>query len=241
VVDPHYSAKHDARQWASKSGDADPTADVAELGTGEGEEGDECVWRLCRLGDIGNATRLIDVLRSSMGANQITAGSNVVRLMVQQLCEFQQVALCSSEDLLATEIHGRGTRTTNTLELEPTEDADVPRQDKVKSIKSQQSSASRERERMIKGIQEQAYSNADSHSAATLRVLSGFGQDDISIIPSTPEAEIRPNVPSTSLRLGPSASFSESGKLVAKALTLNRRQSIAFRLLCHQVDRVHRN
>jgi hypothetical protein len=104
----------------------------------------------------------------------------------------------------------------------------VPRQDKVKSIESQQSSASRERERMIKGIQEQAYSNADSHSAATLRVLNGFGEDDISIIPSTPEAEIRPSGPSTSLRLGPSTSFSESGKLVAKALTLNRGQSIAF-------------
>ena len=107
----------------------------------------------------------------------------------------------SSEDLLATVVRERGTRTISTPGRGPV-DADVPGQDKVKLIRSQQASASRERERMIQGIQEQAYSNAESHSAATYRVLNGFGEDDISIIPANSEVEVRG--PSTSLQFGPS-------------------------------------
>jgi hypothetical protein len=235
-------AKRDARQWAAQCGDENPAADAAEFGTEEGEEGEACLRRSYRQDDIGSATRLIDVLRSTVGSNQITAGSSYVKMMIQQLCEFQQTALCSSEDLLATVVCGRGirTRTTNTLER-TLADADIPRQDAVKAIKSQQASTSREKERMIQGVQEHAYLNADSVSAATRRVLTGFGEDDISIIPADLEAELRSGGPSTSLQLGPSTSFSESGRQVAEILTLNRRQSIALQLLCRQVDRVHGN
>lgn len=162
-----------------------------------------------------------------------------MRLIVQKLCEFGQVALGSPEDLLATMVRERATRTIKTLGWVPA-DADVPGQDKVKSIKSQQSSASRARERMIQGIQEQAYSNAECHGAATYRVLNGFGEDDIGIVPLNVEAEVRTSGPSASLQFGPSTSFSESGRQVAELLTLNRRQSIALRLLCRHLDRVHR-
>jgi len=86
-----------------------------------------------------------------MGANQITTGSNEVMLIVQKLCKFGQVALGSPEDLLATAVREPATRTIKTFGRA---DADVPRQDKVKSIKSQQSGASRARERMIQGVQE---------------------------------------------------------------------------------------
>src|SRR6266480_690954 len=93
---------------------------------------------------------------------------------------------------------------------------------------------------MIQGTQEQAYSNAESHSAVMYRVLNGFREDDISIIPPNSEAEIRTSRPSTSLQFGPSTSFFELGKQVAELLTLNRRQNIAFRLVCRHLDRVHR-
>jgi hypothetical protein len=76
-------------------------------------------------------------------------------------------------------------------------------------------------------------------SAATYRVLNGFGEDDISIIPPNSEAKIRASEPSTRLRLGSSTSLSASGKQVAELLTLNRRQSISLRLLCRYLDRVH--
>jgi PIF1-like helicase len=219
-------AKRDAMQWAVQSGEADPTVNETDLVNDEGE-GDESSGRLYKSDEIGSAIRFIDVLRSTIGYNQITAGSNDVRLMVQLLCEFQQVALSSSEDLLATVVRERGTR------------VDVPAQGKMKSIKSQQAKASREREGMIQGIQEQAYCNAESHTAATYRVMSGFGEDDISIIPPNVEAEIQTSGPSTSLHFGLSTSFAESGKQVAQSLTLNRRQSIAFRLLCRHLDRIH--
>lgn len=129
-------ARRDAKQWAAQSGEADPTADATDFVTAEGEEGDESLWGLYRPDNIGNATRLIDVLRSTMGTNQITTGSSEVRLIVQKLCEFGQVALGSPEDLLATVVRERATRTIKTLGRVPA-DADVPGQDKVKSINSQ--------------------------------------------------------------------------------------------------------
>jgi hypothetical protein len=51
-----------------------------------------------------------------MGTDQITAGSNYVRSMVQQLCEFQQAALDSPEDVLDTMVHEREGRGICTLE-----------------------------------------------------------------------------------------------------------------------------
>jgi hypothetical protein len=58
----------------------------------------------------------------------------------------------------------------------------VSEQAKGKSIKLQQASASRERERIIQGIQEQVYDGSESHSAAIYRVFNGFGEDDVEMI-----------------------------------------------------------
>jgi hypothetical protein len=232
-------AKRDARQWAAQSGEADPSVDATEIATAEGEEGDECPSRLYRPDDVGSAIRLIDVLRGATGSSQITAGSNEVKSIVERLCKFEQVAMCSAEDLLAVVIPERGRRTISILGGKLAGHY-VPEQVKLKSIKSQQASASRERERTIQGIQEHAHSNLEAHSAAAYRVLGGFGEDDLSIAPANLDPEIRPSEPSTSLRFGHSTSFSETGKQVAESLTLNRRQSIAFQLLCRHLDRVHR-
>ncbi|KAF2195594.1 hypothetical protein K469DRAFT_758158 [Zopfia rhizophila CBS 207.26] len=184
-------AKRDARQWAAQSGKADPTVDTADLLTSDGEE-DKCSWRLYRPGEIGSTTRLINVLRSAIGTNQITAGSNDVRLIIQQLCDFLQAASYSSEDILTIMDYNQENRTIRTLDR-TLADGHVPEQVKVKSIKSQQAAASRERERMIQGLQEQAYSNAESHNAAVYRVMNGFRKDDLSIIPLIPEASIWTN------------------------------------------------
>ncbi len=231
-------ARRDARQWAAQSGEEDPAADVTDLATFDREEdGNGRLRGLYKSDDIGNATWLIDVLRGAMGTSQITAGSIHVGSVVQQLCEFQRTALDSPEEVLDAVVHERGGRTIRTLGGEPTE-MDIPGQDKVRSIKSQQASTSRERERRIKGIQEQAYSNAGiQDAAATYRVLSGFGEDDLSIV--RPNAEPYLSGPSASLRFGASVSFSELGGQVAHSLTLNHRQTIALQLLCHHLDRLH--
>jgi hypothetical protein len=115
----------------------------------------------------------------------------------------------------------------------------LPGQDKVKSIKTQQASTSRERERMIQGIQVLTASNAEGQSAAMYRVLSGFGEDDISIIRPNSEAGYGESVPSIALQFGTSTSFSKLGKRVTESMTLNRRQSIALWFICRQLDRVH--
>ena len=145
-------ARRDARQWAAQSGEEDPAVDVVETATFEGEEqGPERARGLYRPGKIGTATCLIDVLRSAMGTSQITAGSNYVRSVVQQLCDFHLVTSDSPEDLRNTVIHEQGGRTICTLGGKSPE-IDVPGQDKVRSIKTHQASMSRERERRIKGI-----------------------------------------------------------------------------------------
>jgi hypothetical protein len=59
-------------------------------------------------------------------------------------------------------------------------------------------------ERMIQGIQGHADGSVDSHNAAIYRVLSGFGEDDISVTSRDLEAVMRNRGPSTRIQFGPS-------------------------------------
>jgi hypothetical protein len=102
-------------------------------------------------------------------------------------------------------------------------------------------SVSREREKMIQGIQSQPDSNTTGHSEAVHSILSGFGEDDIDITPADSETLVRGTGPSTSIQFGSATSFLEAGRRLAELFTLNQRQSIAFRIICRQLDRVHRN
>ena len=82
-------------------------------------------------------------------------------------------------------------------------------------------SVSREREKMIQGIQSQPDSNTTSHSEAVYSALNGFGEDDIDITPADSEILARGTCPSTSIRFGPATSFLEAGRQLAKSFTLN--------------------
>lgn len=101
-------AKRDAKQWAAVSGETDHAADGMEPSKGEGDEGPGEVYRE---DDIGNAVRLIDILRSTVGRKEITAGSKEVTTVVQQLCRFQQEVFGSPDELRATIVPEGGTRT----------------------------------------------------------------------------------------------------------------------------------
>jgi hypothetical protein len=134
-------------QWAALSGEADPIADAVESGIAAEDEGPGAVHRS---DSIGNAIRLIDVLRNAVGSRQITAGSKEISALVQRLCRFQSAALCSTDDLRATMVPERGPRLPH-LPGAPSRGAEIPRQEQVRSIKSQQTSVSREREKTLQG------------------------------------------------------------------------------------------
>ncbi|XP_044714554.1 ATP-dependent DNA helicase PIF1 [Hirsutella rhossiliensis] len=182
-------AKRDAKQWAASSGDGDST--VAHVEEGEtGEAGAEFAATY-RSNNIGDATRLIDVVRGAVGTNQVTAKSPELMAMMRQLCRFQQSALCSTAELEAIAIPEQGLRCIS-MPGRVFSGAALPPQDQVKAIKSQQIT--------------------DSDETA-----------------SDAEAGMR-------VQLGPSTSFFAAGKELSTRLTLNKRQSIAFLIICRQLD-----
>ncbi|EXM13396.1 hypothetical protein FOTG_18153 [Fusarium oxysporum f. sp. vasinfectum 25433] len=228
-------AKRDARQWAASAGDADFTA--ARTGEeGEGEAGEEAA-SVYQSGSIGNATRLIDVVRSAVGANQITAGSPEIMATMEQLCRFQQSALSSTAELQATVMPERGERLISIPEGAFSGTV-IPPQDQVKAIKSQQICASRERERMIQGLQNMAAADKTEHSAAVRSVLTGFGEEDIQMTAADLEETAAEAGPRMEVDFGASTSFLEAGKALAARFTLNRRQTIAFLIICRQLDSI---
>ena len=228
-------AKSDAKQWAAMSGETDPSREVAD--------GDEESRTMYRSDSIGNATRLIDVLRSTVASQQITAGSKEISAMIQKLYRFQATALCSTDDLRAVVVPENGERTLS-VPGQPFSGAVIPSQEHLRHIKSQQKSLSKEREKMIQGIQgAQGLSdvNTTGHSAAVYSVLNGSGDQNVDITATDSETLVQGTQPSMDIRFGPSTSFSEAGRQVAESFTLNHRQSIALRLICRQLDRIRRD
>ncbi|KAF9765437.1 hypothetical protein IL306_002276, partial [Fusarium sp. DS 682] len=234
-------AKRDARQWAASAGDADFTAaragEEGEGEEGEGEAGEETA-SVYQSDSIGNATRLIDVVRSAVGANQITAGSPELMAAMGRLCRFQRSALSSTAGLQATIRPERGERRISIPEGAFSGTV-IPPQDQVKAIKSQQICASRERERMIQDIQNMAEAHRTGHSAAVRSVLTGFGEEDIQMTAADLEEETAGETgPGMEVDFGASTSFLGAGKALAARFTLNKRQTIAFLIICRQLDSI---
>ncbi|KAI8411539.1 hypothetical protein FOFC_08133 [Fusarium oxysporum] len=154
--------------------------------------------------------------------------------MVQQMYEFQETALASEEDLNAAIILNDG--------LSPPQrtisSTGTPRQEQLRAIKSQQISLSREREKASQGMQ--------SWLGATIpidRATARGGSEDLEQQNGQAATAdwMEETNPSTSIMFGLFTSFCEVRRQVAKSLTLNRRQSIAFWLICRQLDQVRRD
>jgi hypothetical protein len=231
-------ANRDAKQWAAMSGEMDSMREDVELGEAEGDERSRTMYRS---DNISNTTRLIDVLRNTLGIQQITAGSKEISAIVQKLYRFKATAVCSTDELYATIVPERGGRTLN-VPGQTFSGAEIPEQEHLRHIKSQQKCLSREREKMIQGIQGQPVMiDTTVRSAALDGVLNGFGEQNVHITAEDSEIVIRGVEPSVNIRLGTSTSFCEAGRQLADSFTLNRRQSIALRLICRQLDRVCRD
>ncbi|KAF5131318.1 ATP-dependent DNA helicase PIF1 [Metarhizium anisopliae] len=86
--------------------------------------------------------------------------------------------------------------------------------------------ASREKEKMIQGIQ----------SAAVRGELMGIGEDDIQMTGTDFEQTAVEACTGMQIRFGASTSFLEAGKTLVTRLTLNKRQAIALLIVCRQLD-----
>jgi len=211
------------------SGEGDATTDgIGQDATGR----DDAPRTGYRPDSIGIATRLLDVLRNAITGNEVTAGSQEISAMLVQLHQFETGALSSDDELGATIFSEQGR-----IPEGSDSPTDIPRQEQVRSIKSQQVSASREREKMIQGIQNQPDIDNIAQNGAPHGVFDGFGDQDLHVV--TPDSDPGTTEPTVDIRFGLSTSFSAVRKQVAKTYTLNHRQSIAVRLIYQQLDRVY--
>ncbi|KAF4462717.1 ATP-dependent DNA helicase PIF1, partial [Fusarium albosuccineum] len=201
----------DAKQWAALSGELEPVTDAAESGSAERDHAQSAAYQP---GTVGTATRLIDIMRNAISAKEITAGSKEISAMVEQMYRFQAAALESGDDLYSA------------VFTEAISGAETPGQEQLRSIKAQQTSLSREREKAIQGMQSGS---------------NGRGREDGSAAEGDCTWPSRDVEPSTGIRFGPSTSFCEVGRRVADSLTLNRRQSLALWLICRRLDQVRQD
>ena len=227
-------ASVDAKQWAAMSEETDA---MRESGVVDDDEESRTMYRS---DNIGNATRLIDVFRNTIGRQQVTAGSKEILAMVEKLGRFQTTTLCSTDDLRAVIVSEGGERTLSVLG-QPFSGAEIPRQEHLKAIRSQQKSLSKEREKMIQGIQRSPDVHTTNQSAAVYDVLNGSGDQDVHITATDSEVLAQRVGPSMDIRFGASTSFAEAGRQLVQSFTLNRRQSIALRLICRQLDRIRQD
>jgi hypothetical protein len=213
--------KCDARQWAASSGEGDPTAGTVEAGATDHDYTNALGYRC---DNLGCTARLIDVLGGALSGQAVIAGSEEVSALVGKLQRFQEAGLGSLDELHNAVVDEPMERHMAVQE-DPELGTEIPRQEHVKAIKSQQSSVSREREKMIQGIQ--------SH-----RNNSTTGNQDVHTTTADLNGTVGETGPSTCVQLGEAASFSEAGRQLSEWFILNLRQSIAFGLICRQLDRV---
>ncbi|KAL8284675.1 hypothetical protein RB600_009209 [Gaeumannomyces tritici] len=94
---------------------------------------------------------------------------------------------------------------------------------------------------MIQGMQTESADNREGRDAAAGGILNGSGEQDVYLTVAFPESRDWGSGPSTTIRFGSCTSFLEAGRQLGEAFTLNRRQSIAFRFICRQLDQVRRD
>ncbi|CVL09411.1 uncharacterized protein FMAN_15545 [Fusarium mangiferae] len=163
-----------------------------------------------------------------MTRKEITAGSKEISSMVEQMYRFQTTALDSTDDLNATVIPDHDAHILGGSILR----AEIPRQEQLRSIQSQQNSLFYEREKMIQGLQNQLGGTAAADGVAAHSGSDSPGQQDDPTTHADQRGPSRDTGPPMGVMFGPSTSFCETGRQVAESFTLNQRQSIALQLIC---------
>ncbi|KAI5455815.1 hypothetical protein BGZ63DRAFT_429675 [Mariannaea sp. PMI_226] len=106
-----------------------------------------------RADNIGDATRLMDVVRGAIGVNQATAGSAELLGMLQELSRFQQESLRSVADLCESRLTEQASRKVN-LSGHIYSGFELPDQKQLRAIVIQQNAAARDIQSTIKGFQQ---------------------------------------------------------------------------------------
>ncbi|EXA29575.1 hypothetical protein FOVG_18942 [Fusarium oxysporum f. sp. pisi HDV247] len=136
--------------------------------------------------------------------------------MVEQMYQFQETALASEEDLNVV----------------------IILKDDLSPPQGNQISLSREREKAFQGMQSWPGATIPIDRATARGGSEDLGQQNGQAATSDWMEDTNP---STSIMFGLFTSFCEVRRQVAKSLTLNRRQSIAFWLICRQLHQVRRD
>ncbi|KFG84187.1 hypothetical protein MANI_116079 [Metarhizium anisopliae] len=220
-------ARRDARQWAATSGEGDLSMDVDDNVPMDGRDEGKAAFRSDEIGDAG---RLIDLVRSASSAGQITAGSKELADVMQRLSHFQHTALCSQDELRARRLAEGGKRRVGEG-LAHLEGVDIPSQAQVRGIKSQQKSASKEVESLVQGTQRR------SRKVEECATTSWQRQDVVVGLVEEVETILCPTVgPAVNLEWRASDSFYAEGERICEAFTLNTRQCAALLLICRHLD-----
>lgn len=102
-------------------------------------------------------------------------------------------------------------------------------------------SASKERERMIQGMQSTPGVWESDRRAVLRGVITGFGEEDIAITTADSNETAGDTDTGICIQFGPLTSFFTAGKELVISLTLNKMQSIAFLIICCHLDLIRQN
>ncbi|WAO96996.1 Helitron-like-N domain-containing protein [Fusarium falciforme] len=223
-------ARRDAKQWAAAGDDAvlddidamgydlqDPTGPV----------------KAYRPDQVGQLCRLMETVLGATAPNQVTAGSESLVKLLDQLREAHADITDFADDLETV------APAESPEQYQPTMVArsELPMQHQLKGIKSKQGKADKEIVQRIQGSDgiQDTQNTAAGREALLNHTFAGAGEDSIEISETDTGNTYGP---STRVAFGPSTTFLHAGRQIASRLTLNERQEIAFLLVCRHLDTI---
>ncbi|KAJ3455084.1 hypothetical protein MRS44_013684 [Fusarium solani] len=223
-------ARRDAKQWAAAGDDA-VLDDIDAMGYDlQDPTGPVKPYRPDQVGQLG---RLIETVRGATAPNQVTAGSEHLLQMLDQLREAQADITDFADDVETV------ASAENPEQYQPTMVArsELPTQRQLRGIKSKQDQADKEIVKRIQGSDGvQITQNTAADAGASLNhTFAGAGEDIIEMSETDTQNTQRP---SARVAFGPSTTFLHAGREIARRFTLNERQEIAFLLVCRHLDTI---
>ncbi|KAM6514217.1 hypothetical protein FALCPG4_015374 [Fusarium falciforme] len=223
-------ARRDAKQWAAAGDDA-VLDDIDAMGYDlQDPTGPVKAYRPDQLGQLG---RLIETVRGATAPNQVTAGSEHLLQMLDQLREVQADITDFADDVETV------ASAENPEQCQPTMVArsELPTQRQLRGIKSKQDQADKEIVKRIQGTDgaQITQTTATGAEASLNHTFAGAGEDIIEISETDTRNTQRP---SARVAFGPSTTFLHAGREITRRFTLNKRQEIAFLLVYRHLDTI---
>jgi hypothetical protein len=223
-------ARRDAEQWAA-AGDEAFLDDIDAMGHDlQDPTGPIKAYRPDQVGQLG---RLIEAVQGAMAPNQVTAGSEHLSQMLDQLREVQEEITDFADDVDTVASAENPEQYQSTMVA----GSELPMQRQLRGIKSKQDQADKEIVKRIQGSGGvQITQNIAAGAEASLsHTFAGAGEDIIEMSETDTRNTQRP---SARVAFGPPTTFLHAGREIAGRFTLNERQEIAFLLVCRHLDTI---